>query len=1425
MKNPKTSSNEFTLMYSRLPLGPGVPSPSLTGFDFAPIESRKPVEKGLRAFMTFCRRDATSLNVKIIKAEWGEGKTDAYERYICPQAEKKGDASYFVSTSTIIDKIKRFDSIFPTTKYVTSSKFLASLFVAIVDEAFSQGLNITTFPNPSAFQNDPLGFIEESLRTHVEKRVKKIFVFIDEFEELLVHEPDVQRQIISGIKELVNGQLSLIHERGKYSGMLHFFIACTPYAYNRIMDSIELAQMTGSVKSRFTTITLPEIGKREALQFLFDLTRFGYDGQLPDVFPFCTSGPLNGIYAISHGNLREMIKLFVKLMSTAADEKPKRLRVIDCEHFLDSLREEEIAIYGATGRAIDNELLDKIIANMNTWKRGEECKKVLSLLIGELRPFSIHEIAKRLGMPSNDVHELVSKINDELKKMGIGKTITALMPLSVDKTFETIKNRLNIAQNQIVIGENQIPLKKFEENLTFYEIQRDGIISGFGFLPKEVRDLQLMFEELSEDEAENLYRSINDLFDPIGAKRHYTLSQEFANQIFPSPMWLLMDFVKDRSKRMDLWRKASKEFVESIKEFKEGVLHLIEHTRLGKSELLEERGPKHYRFYFNISPDKKIEIYTYVHVSTGNITVQDINEISKDIRAQRPNLIILIYTGEIEGVLPLTLDGIENAFLQLHFRKLRALQLIVAQLAEQENVSVDERILDARLREISDEAEVREKLAECYSKCKSAGIVVDDLSTYHAESGGMLAGILKYYINFLGSKKTSTDVFSEYEKTLKKIKFFGDKEVPFAPIDIESVGEFVKYEEELAKNGFMTRRGDLTVNVEQTPIEKRFIAIMKKYPKMPLSQIRQFFINAAQAENILERVYLPLLEHKGLIKIEGEEILAVDLRERRHQLESSFTNYKIGLKSKSPPWRSFAKICVSKGGKEERDMAIIDFDFFEQLLEKIMTEIEEERDENLLYQKIHLATLLLDYHHQRLEPKVDNAYKASLELRKKCNGEVEKVKSELEKVLNAYNSYCTGKKYFNEDIEEFAKLIDTLEKVIKTFDAAFTLEELHNIYKEFSWNEFHFRARDPTEAHFFNLKYAKLEKIHGELSSTAGVLVTECVAIEGLLGETEELRKQIQREISRYLIPSEYSVSSKIMDFLQRYQSKPMQAQSALPKIKINVVKEFFTSLAKQLSRDQHKVQQTLSKVDSIKKSEKSFLECTLKRRFETVKDFFIGHYKKEFEMIKEAINASSENYASLTSFVTTQTMGSLDDLYNIADSAEKRFREFIDVKLIEAEESLQSVFEEVTTTLSAIKNEIKGFINILKKGLGEKVCPLCDRYSEEFDTEIEITMGAIKTIKEGEKTAYNWADRLKQFNVLRDRLFKDLGPVLPPEQGTILLEVVRVLQEKGTKWIDMVVLISELKERLGQDENEIVSLLRELAKLNLLKEGASLPI
>jgi hypothetical protein len=83
-----------------------------TSFDYAKIESREPVAEKLKEFMKRTK-EANFFTTGLIIAEWGEGKTDAYERYIKPEALKKGDYAYLVSTSTIVNKLSRASSLFP----------------------------------------------------------------------------------------------------------------------------------------------------------------------------------------------------------------------------------------------------------------------------------------------------------------------------------------------------------------------------------------------------------------------------------------------------------------------------------------------------------------------------------------------------------------------------------------------------------------------------------------------------------------------------------------------------------------------------------------------------------------------------------------------------------------------------------------------------------------------------------------------------------------------------------------------------------------------------------------------------------------------------------------------------------------------------------------------------------------------------------------------------------------------------------------------------------------------------------------------------------------------------------------------------------------------------------------------------------------
>ncbi|MEM3551686.1 MAG: hypothetical protein QXV01_11425, partial [Candidatus Bathyarchaeia archaeon] len=152
--------SEYTLKYVRLP--PTHPVP-FAGFKFAKIPSREPVELRLKQILKKTR-EAIALTVTIIKAEWGEGKTDAFERYIKPEVESKGDIAYLVSTSTIINKLSKASTLLPTNP-PESVTLLSMIFYSIKDELKSRNENYSLFPDEARY-NDPYQYILETLRSH-----------------------------------------------------------------------------------------------------------------------------------------------------------------------------------------------------------------------------------------------------------------------------------------------------------------------------------------------------------------------------------------------------------------------------------------------------------------------------------------------------------------------------------------------------------------------------------------------------------------------------------------------------------------------------------------------------------------------------------------------------------------------------------------------------------------------------------------------------------------------------------------------------------------------------------------------------------------------------------------------------------------------------------------------------------------------------------------------------------------------------------------------------------------------------------------------------------------------------------------------------------------------------------------------------------
>ncbi|MFX1298488.1 MAG: hypothetical protein ACFFD2_26980, partial [Promethearchaeota archaeon] len=84
-------------IFKRLPSDAGI---TFEGFEKVKIESRTIVKEKFDRYFNIIQTEKNP-SLRMIVGEWGEGKTDAYERYIKTKVEELNYRSLFVSASTI----------------------------------------------------------------------------------------------------------------------------------------------------------------------------------------------------------------------------------------------------------------------------------------------------------------------------------------------------------------------------------------------------------------------------------------------------------------------------------------------------------------------------------------------------------------------------------------------------------------------------------------------------------------------------------------------------------------------------------------------------------------------------------------------------------------------------------------------------------------------------------------------------------------------------------------------------------------------------------------------------------------------------------------------------------------------------------------------------------------------------------------------------------------------------------------------------------------------------------------------------------------------------------------------------------------------------------------------------------------------------
>jgi hypothetical protein len=1418
--------NEYTSKYIRSP--PIHPVP-FAGFKFAKIPSREPIEQRLKQVLKKAK-ESTTLTVTIIRAEWGEGKTDAFERYIKPEVESNGDIAYLVSTSTIINKLSKASVLLPTNP-PESVTLLTVIFYSIKDELKYRNEDYSQFPDETAHE-DPYFYITKTLQNHFAAEVKKrIYIFIDEFEEILIHPAEVQKKFLSGLKELINGQLKIIHTGGEFQGCVHFFIACTPYAYNRLKEDVELKEIFGSISSRIgaNIIDLPQISREEAIQFLIDILKYCYDGKLPTPLPIKSAGILNGIATISQRNLRPMIQFIGELLNVASlDDK---LEVINYEIFLNTLREREISVFGETTSCIDNDLLIKIEkALLNIKSYGEKCLKLFKLLAGELKPFSLQELEKRLDIKSNQIHNLVEIINQELSKIGISKTISRLLPLKEGREIISVIDSLKPIEKSIYLVHNRIPLDKFYEEFIHYEIDERGNLYPLLVVPKDDDEIVRHFEafedvKIDEEDVKFLKRKLESHLEFIKEETRFMLSKELAIQLFPSPIISQIDFIEDRQKRTGLWREAIKNFADMNRALRDGFIKVINSSK----EFKISGVPNAYILECFLQPGIETKVSTAIYVSTIGINMTDIENIKEILRKEKVDLLLLLYVGNIDEDASKELIDMPRV-LCIQLKTIRAQQLIALSLAYERNIKVNEKILRGKLELIYHEIDFFGLFNRWIEKCKNQGILITDLIKPSGEKDKALADAMIYYLETIEHPLRFQSIY-EHVKKLRSFTIYGTK-TPFCPFDIEKREDLEIFHRDLVINGFIKENKDGTLEVTLTPVEQRIMELVKKGINS-IEEIKYNFIVLAQNKDLIEQVYLPILESKGLIVIEKDHIKLVDPKDLEQKIFKEFQTYCKNVEEIRKKFWDYSHICVSK----ERDHKVImleDFDNFVRQLWSQRENTEIEWNEELRARLFYLINALLKYFNDTLYPTMYAAFTRGMELIKEIDQYFKDAEALLNRLLEEYNKY-SEKKYTLRDIEEYNTLLELEENVKKRLSKVYTYEEIekevdileNKIYsvkgKYEGYPKYFYFRKSPREASYFNFKVYDIEKrIFEQIKTKKEEIINKCKEILNRINDSQNLYNEINAYLTKYNIADPYKLSKAIFSSLKSCQTTPIKAP-LMAFLSLEDIKSFFNELYKTLKEYSQKIRTSLDIINNLISKEKTFISAknVVLVKANNFKIFFEG-YKSEISKMEDInfeIEEISNKYESICQngqSLSEKTKG-IDEFNRAAWDILDELSSLI-TSLNRLNDKLRDLCQERIDYIKTYQANIAKMLDVLKEA-GEDATLLNKALKEITDETIEC----LNNLSLGSTVKIKWHEIEEDLGSLKKQLLERTKYILSEEEFEVLLFII----EKSAirQWLTLQEVIDNITSKLGKTSQQASEIIKKLVEKKLLRMGVSLPI
>lgn len=1400
----------ITRVYNRLPSDAGI---TFEGFGDIIIETRKKVKKQLEEFINYCYTTNKSA-LRVLIGEWGEGKTDAYYRYIQPKTEEEKHYSFFVSASTLANgyEISAINELTKDTP-LSSLRFLTTIFNSIKAE----NLYDERIPNPEDHKTAD-EYMETTLDNLLTNTDSRIFIFIDEFEELLLN-IDKLNLIISGIKETINGRYPLISEKGKYPGRIHFIISATPDAFYRLQVSNDTALIFGGLGRRTGVIDLPSIRKKEGFEFLWELLQYSYNNNIPAVNPIGNYGIFQSLYRITLGNPGNLVSKFTRLMNKAK-LNDKEVKIIDGKLFTEFLENETIFVYGGSTPCIETDINNQILSiikDQNDPHVGEACVKIFSLMTSGIKPYSIKELENYVNR--SDIKEIISLINDDIRtRLGIEKSILKVSKLREGKTYNDVmdlfKTYIKKENDEYVIKINNYSelIDSFEDRLLSLEVIDNNIVKSY-YLPIDKRSVESFFEGIGDDKSKEIEimitrRLTNDV-------DYYIISDPILQQIYPYPIPKELEFVKNRELRMKLWRDVTRNLSDNYERYIIPALFKI----LNQSNFIEIKDTQVYWNNYEIRDMRydNSHINCLFYTVNGDVKKTDIDEIDGLFRSRSPPIlcIILIHTGSIT---PDASDVIEYKQLgekdlniifnmYLHPTLTKKIISIYRAIRESNEDDINYDIYNSIIKKILiQDLNISENFDIWLKSQGDRGKIVNDIVTESTINLKDLFDAMKYYINYREIKNSISEIYNKNKLELSKYIIY-DSRIGLVP-DIDEP-KFQRISMDLLSNQFLKKEADNYI-LNLHPIEQNIIIVLKKHIKLSEEEIEShFIINKSQ---LLQKLYLPILEYKGIILKDGKNYTLNDRSIISKKLDLTYRRTQPIFSKNEYIENGFLYMI------KQRDEKFVTISEYYEYLTKLyrMCENIPSNEEEIYLQKCMLFLSLTDHFEKEYLPlfknannKVEEIIIDSTAIHKNFKGNIDKLSENFYKWLkinfdpNIVEEYVRINKQY-KNIDQKNK-ID--EKYIREYISNFTEDEK---------SIFSFR-KEAEDAYNFNPKQYHISLIYEDILKIIQINERKIDNLFETFDQFNSTLNKINNKLTSLNIDKQSKISNKFLNLIINLTKDiiPDIELVEFDSINIETLLEYLSKSKSDINSNLLNLESslnTLSKTDSYEK-ELNMVYFTYLEAYQNIKTKYdIDIYKDICKIFYDDVDIKYKEY---TKYSEEIKIDNVSDIINLINS--------INTEILKIKTELINILKPLQESWMDYKNNIIRFI--------QNTNTMIEFLSKKYEVDFEDVKKIISILES--RVNYNniikiefkisEIDELK--SLLKNKFYEIIKNIMSEEIYAVLESTIIILHNEKREWLIIEELIKRIQVQTGFQETIIKSNLQQLIIQGFFKEGISLSI